>query len=65
MPDGQTDRPTDGRIITSSRRVYRCDVLSSEAVKYVQEVPAINFQREINFYAYMKGKKRCMHVRRS
>jgi len=29
----------------------------SEAVKYVQEVPAVNFRREINFYAYMRGNK--------
>jgi len=34
-------------------------VLSPEATKYVQEVPAINFRREINFYAYMKGKTHC------
>lgn len=26
-----------------------------EASKYVQEVPAVNFRREINFYAYMRG----------
>lgn len=26
-----------------------------ESAKYVQEVPAVNFRREINFYAYMRG----------
>jgi len=32
-------------------------ILLSDATKYAQEVPALNIRREINFYAYMKGKK--------
>ena len=28
-----------------------------ESGKYVQEVPAVNFRREINFYAYMRGNE--------
>lgn len=29
-----------------------------DAVKYVQEVPAVHFRREINFYAYMRGSSK-------
>ena len=31
-------------------------------MKYVQEVPAMNLRREINFYAYMRGKTRFMSI---
>jgi len=48
-------RPRDLRKFRWNVTLLVC--VLSESGKYVQEVPAVNFRREINFYAYMRGNE--------